>query len=149
IYPSGVPRQFPKDVDFQRLGIESYAGFPLNDSSGRPLGVISVVSRRPLDRSAFIEAVLKIFAVRASAELERMHASEVLRASEASYREIFEASEDAIFVHDWDTGAIVDANAKACEAYGYTHEEMLRADVHDLSSGIPPYTGEEAAKFIE
>src|SRR5690606_24676976 len=39
--------------------------------------------------------------------------------------------------------------AKACEAYGYTHEEMLRADVHDLSSGIPPYTGEEAAKFIE
>ena len=34
--------------------------------------------------------------------------------SEASYRAIFDAAEDAIFVHDIETGAIVDVNPKAC-----------------------------------
>jgi len=60
--------------------------------------------------------------VRVNAELERAAAAAALRASEANYREIFEASEDSIFVHDWETGAIVDVNPRACETYGYTRE---------------------------
>ena len=42
---------------------------------------------------------------------ERMRAAEALRVSEASYRAIFDAAEDAIFVNDFNTGAIVDVNA--------------------------------------
>ena len=45
---------------------------------------------------------------------ERERAAEALRVSEASYRAIFDAAEDAIFVHDIETGAIVDVNPKAC-----------------------------------
>ncbi len=148
IYPSGVSTRFPADAEFRRLGIEGYAGYPLNDPAGRPLGIISVTSRRPLDNPQFVESVLKIFAVRAAAEIERARADEALRVSEASYRAIFEASEDAIFVHDWDTGAIVDVNPKACAAYGYTYEELLTARVEDLSSGVPPYTQEYALQLM-
>jgi PAS domain S-box-containing protein len=105
--------------------------------------------RKPLERPAFVESVLRIFAVRASAELDRARAAEALRASETSYREIFEASEDAIFVHDWDTGAIVDANPRACACYGYTHAELLEVRLSDISSGVPPYTEAEGLRRIE
>jgi len=148
-YPSGLAESFPADVDFKKLGLESYAGHPLTDPAGRPLGVVSVISRRPLDRPGFIESVLRIFAVRINAELERVAASKALRASEASYREIFEASEDSILVYDWDTLAIVDANPQACRAYGYTHEELLQLGPGDISAGDPPYTGEVALQWIE
>jgi PAS domain S-box-containing protein len=148
-YPTGLLDAFPLDADFRRMGVDSYAGYPLNDRQGRPLGLVAVVSRRPMENPEFIEAVLKIFAVRASAELERERAERALRTSEASYREIFESSEDAIFVHDWDTGAIVDVNQKACEIYGYGHDEMRRLTVTDISSGEQPYTAQEAARYIQ
>ena len=91
-----------------------------------------------------IESVLQIFAVRAAAEIEQLRATEALRRSEASYRAIFEAAEDAIFIHDWDSGAIVDANPKGCATYGYTRDELMRLSVTDLSSNEPPYTAERA-----
>ena len=100
----------------------------------------------------FVESILKIFAVRAAAELERQRAEETLRASEASYRAIFEASEDAIFVHDWDTGALIDVNRRACEVYGYAYEELKRltvarrelrrASVHGAEAAQAPRAGE-------
>lgn len=149
IYPSALRERFPADLDFQRLGFESYAGFPLRDGNGASLGLISVVSRATMMNGEFVESILKIFAVRAAAELERQRADETLRASEASYRAIFEASEDAIFVHDWDTGALIDVNRRACEVYGYGYEELKRIGIADVSSGEHPYTGEQAAKRLQ
>ena len=149
IYPDNVTELFPSDGDFRDFGIDSYAGYPLEDASGKPLGVISVLSRRPLQRRSFIESVMKIFAVRASAELERMQAEAALRASELSYRGIFEASDDAIFVHDWETGAIVDANPLACKAYGWSLEELLALPLDAMSSSVPPYTAAQGLRFIE
>ena len=96
-----------------------------------------------------MESTLKIFAVRAAAEIERLRASEALQRSEASYRAIFEASEDAIFIHDWDTGAILDVNTKACETYGYSREELRRTSIADTCSGVFPYTAEEALRLMQ
>ncbi len=61
-----------------------------------------------------------------------MRAEAALERSETSYRAIFESAEDCIFVHDWDTGAIVDVNPTACRTYGWSREEMLRLDVGDV-----------------
>jgi PAS domain S-box-containing protein len=80
---------------------------------------------------------------------ERRRADEALRVSEASYRAIFDAAEDAIFVHDLDTGAIVDANPKACAAFGYTRDELRHLDLGELGSGTSPYTGEEARRLLQ
>ena len=71
---------------------------------------------------------------------ERKRSDEALRVSEASYRAIFDAAEDAIFVHDIETGAIVDVNPKACATFGYTREEFRQLDVGALGSGERPYT---------
>ncbi|RZL88280.1 MAG: PAS domain S-box protein [Variovorax sp.] len=148
-YPHDVQALFPDNDDARALGIEGYAGYPLMALDGTPLGVLSVISRRPLVQLARVESMLKIFAVRAAAEVERLAASEALQCSEASYRTIFETAEDAIFIHDWDSGAILDVNPKACEAYGYSHSELTRMAVGDISSGLPPYTAPEAMRWIE
>ena len=79
---------------------------------------------------------------------ERMRAAEALRVSEASYRAIFDAAEDAIFVHDIDTGAIVDANLKACATFGYSREEFLNLDVGELGTGERPYTHQDAIDLM-
>ena len=148
-YPGRLRELFPTDLDFSKLCVESYAGHPLEDSTGRPLGLIAVISRHRLEHPTFVESVMRIFAVRVTSELERLAAAESARASQASYREIFEASEDAIFVHDWETGAILDANPQACTEYGYSRDELLRVRLGDLSSGVPPYTEAEGLRRID
>jgi PAS domain S-box-containing protein len=79
---------------------------------------------------------------------ERKRADEALRASEASYRAIFDASEDAIFVHDLETAAILDANQKACTTWGYTRDEFRRLEMGQLGSGVPPYTQQDAMRLF-
>jgi PAS domain S-box-containing protein len=79
---------------------------------------------------------------------ERKRSDEALRISEASYRAIFDAAEDAIFVHDIQTGTIVDANPKACADFGYTREEFRQLEVGSLGTGRRPFTKEDAMRMI-
>jgi len=146
---AGVNPEFPRGTLFSAKGMDSYAALPLNDSAGRPLGLIAAMDRTPMRDPALAEAMLKIFAIRAVAEIERARSETALRTSEASYRAIFEASEDPIFIHDWDTGAILDVSPKAADAFGYSVEELRRRQVGELSSNEPPYTDVEARQWIE
>src|SRR5436190_12184128 len=79
---------------------------------------------------------------------ERKRSDEALRISEASYRAIFDAAEDAIFVHDVETGAIVDVNPKACSAFGYTREEFRQLEIGTLGTGERPYTQQDGMALI-
>jgi PAS domain S-box-containing protein len=74
----------------------------------------------------------------------RKRSDEALRVSEASYRAIFDAAEDAIFVIDIESAAIVDANPRACAAFGYSREEFRHIDLGTLGSGVHPYTQQGA-----
>ena len=141
---TGLRARFPDDHNARVTGMDSYAGYPLFDRQGRALGTLGVASRRPLVNLERIESMLQIFAVRAGAELEQLRAVDALRQSEASYRAIFESAEDAILIHDWDTGEVIDANPKACETFGYGREELRRIPVGGLSSGVAPFTPEQA-----
>ncbi len=93
--------------------------------------------------------MLRIFAGRAAAEIEQLGAREALQRSEASYRAIFEASEDAVFILDWSSGEILDANPKACEAYGCSRDELCRLSLADLRSGEAPYTAEQGLAHMQ
>jgi len=149
VYVDRLHEHFPEDTDAQAQGIVSYAGCPLIGQDGMPLGTIAIASRSPLAHVERIESVLQIFAVRAAAEIEQLRATEALRRSEASYRTIFEAAEDTIFIHDWDSGEIIDANPKGCATYGYTRDELIRLSVTDLGSNEPPYTTERALHYLQ
>ncbi|MBI5625788.1 MAG: PAS domain S-box protein [Nitrosomonadales bacterium] len=79
---------------------------------------------------------------------ERKQAEQALAESESRFREIFNTVNDAIFIHDAETGRIVDVNNRMCEMYGMTHEEALACGADDLSAGTPPYSSAEAAEKI-
>lgn len=78
----------------------------------------------------------------------RNKAEEEIKESEKSYRAIFNAVNDAIFVHDMKTGRILDVNKKMCEMYGYTPEEAYKVKIEALSSGISPYDQKNAILHI-
>jgi PAS domain S-box-containing protein len=69
----------------------------------------------------------------------RKAAEEAIRASEANYREIFSAVNEGIFIVDPKDGRILDANAKACEMYGYPVEELRSLNVDVLSDAEHGY----------
>jgi diguanylate cyclase (GGDEF)-like protein/PAS domain S-box-containing protein len=69
------------------------------------------------------------------------NAQSALRQSEERFRTIFDSVSDLILVRDFETGAIVEVNHRACEMLGYTREELLNLKVGALSENESPYTG--------
>ncbi|MDX1375773.1 MAG: PAS domain S-box protein, partial [Burkholderiales bacterium] len=126
-----VARHYPGDPDFRLKSIQSYAGAPLSDAAGASIGLMSVASRRPISSPSRVEAVLRIFAARAMAELERRRAEAAMRAGMAQYRAIFDASVDGMALLD-DLGWIVDANPAFCAMFRYGREEILALDSKTL-----------------
>ncbi|MDQ4106720.1 MAG: diguanylate cyclase, partial [Actinomycetota bacterium] len=64
--------------------------------------------------------------------IRRKEDEEALRESEERFRQLFENSADALFIHD-DRGRILDCNEEACRALGYTREELLSLSVADMT----------------
>jgi PAS domain S-box-containing protein len=144
----GVSSEFRPGSLYLAEGMDSYAAHTMTDRAGRMIGLVAALKRQPIGEPKLAEALLKIYAVRIAAEIERTRAEEALRASEANYRSMFEAADDPVLVHDWDTGEIVDVNPAACSVIGYDREALRRISIAGISSGVPPYTGEEAHRRL-
>ena len=87
-YPEDVAAVFSEDEMLSRMKIQSYSGVPLWDSYNKPLGILAVLSRRPISKVRLVETVLEMFAVRISTEIERQRAENALRKSEKMNRDI-------------------------------------------------------------
>lgn len=70
-----------------------------------------------------------------------------LEKSESSYREIYNSSTDAIFIHDLN-GKIVDVNKSMLEMYGYNKEEVFDLSIGELSAEKDGYTSELAGAYV-
>jgi sigma-B regulation protein RsbU (phosphoserine phosphatase) len=101
------------------------------------LGILSLQSYTPGLYSEEDVEVIEVIASLAATALVNLR-------SEATYRTIFELASDAIFVHDLKTGAILDANIRACELHGVTLAELKEIGIGGISDGTPPFTIEEA-----
>jgi PAS domain S-box-containing protein len=144
-YPDRLVERFPLDADFRAIGAESYAGLRLCGADGAPLGIISVVSRKPLPNLELVESMLKIFAARARNEIERGRADAALRASEEQYRAIFNASVDALVL--WNSSLQrVDVNPAYERIHGFTREEVLRSDYR---AGLPAEYAERRRDLVQ
>lgn len=81
--------------------------------------------------------------------VERRRAEEALSAPESRYRAIFDAVNDAIFVHEVPSGRIVDVNIRMSGMWGYTPEEARRLTVGEISANTPPYTQADAMRWMD
>ena len=79
---------------------------------------------------------------------ERRNAESALRESEHRFRAIIDSVNDAILVHDANSGVIVDLNPRTMEMFGYTREEMCRLSISELSVAESSYTQERALDLI-
>lgn len=80
---------------------------------------------------------------------DRKKAEEAILLAEANYREIFENATDAIYVHEINTGKVIEVNQRTVEVTGYTKEELLSVDPGDFDTGHPDYTFEKALDYIK
>jgi PAS domain S-box-containing protein len=67
-YTQGLGERWPLERQFER---ESYLGLPCLDSEGRVIGHVACADPGPMPTELPHQAILKLFAVRASMELER------------------------------------------------------------------------------
>jgi signal transduction histidine kinase/uncharacterized protein YhfF len=80
--PSGTQEAFPRDGFVARHGLDGYLAIVVRGSDGARLGYLGVMAAHPLVAGEEEVAVLRIFAARAGAEIERRRHEAALRARE-------------------------------------------------------------------
>jgi transcriptional regulator with GAF, ATPase, and Fis domain len=166
-YAQGVHRLFPADKDLAKMNAEGYVGSPLMDSDSRCLGLICAITRQPLENPKLAEAVLRIFAQRATAEIKRKESEEalaraeqrwhdfVIHGNEALIRSGFEqpisldASEEEQIEHIYRYGYVADCNNQAAELFGMPGAAaMIGARIDFLNPRSDPEQLERVRAFV-
>ena len=111
---------------------KAYVGRRLDNSEGKPIGLLFVLFQQPVKEIDFIRSTLRIFAARAASELERQEADSRIR-RQAS---LLDQARDAIIVRSvdhfilyWNKGAESLYGWSANEAVGTARPEELYADL--------------------
>lgn len=73
-----VQEHFPADLDLVVMESQSYLGIALYDDRGNTIGNLCILDRQPISHHLRAEKLLRSFAARAAAELERVRANKAL-----------------------------------------------------------------------
>ena len=77
----------------------------------------------------------------------RVRAEKALAASERNYRELFDVTNDALFIHD-EAGQVLDINERARAMFGVDGPHAAGLSIGKLSLDEPPYSQAEAVDWI-
>jgi signal transduction histidine kinase/uncharacterized protein YhfF len=83
VLPDGTCARFPGDRYVRDFGLDSYLGVALPGAGDEHVGYVALMSSRPMDPDEDELAVLRIFAARAGAEIERRRHQAALRTRDA------------------------------------------------------------------
>jgi len=92
--------RFPTDPLLARLAMDSFAGFPLVDTRGQPLGLLAILHDQPLSLSAAERDTMSLFAARVGAELEGVRVAAALELERGRFESLFENTPIAIWEED-------------------------------------------------
>jgi PAS domain S-box-containing protein len=135
-YSTGVSQRFPAATPLVERGIDSYMAEAFLDREGNILGHLVVFDERPMPAGPLRASIFRVFASRASAELERLRTEERLRESEAAYRDLYENAPNAYLRVGTDQ-RILKVNRRATELLGYSKDELVGACIHDFLPDTP------------
>ena len=137
--------------------IRAYAGQPLRDAEGRPLGTLCVIDRRPRAWSSDDIRALRDLADCAEAELNAASLSRALavqRESEARVRAVMDSVVDGIVTFDG-LGTILGCNRAAERIFGYDPDALigqpvrLLAEIRGPSGSVPTGAGLAAGVYYD
>ncbi|UCD77136.1 MAG: SpoIIE family protein phosphatase [Desulfobacterales bacterium] len=123
-YPDNMTELFPNSSTVKEFSAVSYMGVPLIDSRGRILGNLAVLDNRPMPEEPRSQALFRIFAARAAAELQRIYAEAEIRKREEKYRRIVETAGEGFILMDKNL-IITDVNEALCQLVGVRREEII------------------------
>ena len=96
---------FPDANKYVLLTMESYASVTIVNSQGQAIGNLGIMDSKPLPYdTSTIEFILKLFATRVGAEMERQKNEDALRKSQAQLQAFIDNSPSAIFQKDLQGG---------------------------------------------
>ncbi|MGB5696444.1 MAG: sigma 54-interacting transcriptional regulator [Polyangiales bacterium] len=99
-YPARVQELFPRDTGLADWSAVSYAGTPMFDSSGRVVGHVAFFHDETFEGEGPALAVMRIFAKRVVAEIERQRLEDSLIAAEERLSRVIASAADAIISFD-------------------------------------------------
>jgi PAS domain S-box-containing protein len=122
------PQDWPDKSYLQKSFIKSGAGsmilIPIK-FQGNVLGMMGLSStQRDRQWSQDEISLSKVIGENFINAIKRKHSEKILTESEIKYREIFNATSEALFLHDAITGECIDANQAALDLFGVTQEEI-------------------------
>lgn len=120
----GAMDRFPRMREVFSFEARGFAGIRLNNPVGQPLGTLCVLSDQPIDDPDHVVSVLRLFATRVAAEIERDKRERKLRESEASYRRLLETAREGIAITD-SGGRIQYANAEIASLIGCSTGDLI------------------------
>jgi len=137
----GVEQYFPKEK-----GIQSYIGVPVfSPVTGEVIGHIIAVDPNPVASENNQTSILKIFASRAGAEIERIKVENKLKQKNVELKERLNEIElyhtsienlrDQIFWLD-KTGKFIRVNEAVCRESGFDKDELMNMHVFDLNPDL-------------
>ena len=130
-FPASVRQLFPRDQVLLDLQAESYVGVTLWSHAHKPIGLIAVISRRPLANRQIAEKILSLVGIRAAGEIERIDAEESLRNGRAFLRSLIDSAADLIYFKD--RNSIYLGCNKASESFtGIPEHEQIGKSDFDL-----------------
>jgi two-component system cell cycle sensor histidine kinase/response regulator CckA len=131
IYRENVEGLFPNDKRLAEWGAESYLGVPLFDSLRRVIGYLAVIDTKPLQQDPQAISILKIFAARTGAELERQRALEALQGEKAFSEAIIDSLPGFVYVVNPE-GSVIRWNKTAEAILDYSREELSAVETMDV-----------------
>lgn len=130
VYPNHVQDLFPDDKLLVDLGVVSYLGLPLFSRDGEVIGIAVVLDNKPFKHPVEMEEVLKIFAARTEAELERKKSNETIKKLSLAV----EQSPNIIIITSAE-GHIEYINPAFTAATGYSNADVLGKNPSIIKSG--------------
>ena len=118
-----VRNLFPQDIVLHEIEAECYIGTTLWSSEGKPIGLISLTGREPLDNPSVVESVLNLVSIRAASELERLEAELALLQSRKAFQNYFQNCSVGMSVTSPEKKWL-EVNQSLCSMLGYSKEEL-------------------------
>jgi PAS domain S-box-containing protein len=146
----GPPRRIRFDYPtMQRFGVSRAALPPGSQIANEPFSFYREYRRLVWATLGIITLLSTLVVLLVTNVMQRRRVEEQLRVSERNHREIFNATSDAIFIHEVPDGRLLDVNQAMLKMYGYdTRAEAISSSAFSMNMGEPPYSHAEAMAWM-